>query len=403
MLQGHATGYAESMEQKPFHLKPLDYATALSFAVYAASVTVTPISLVALSRELGISLVGGGTIEAVRASLLIPALLISGWAAAHFGKALALGVSTGLLGAGLIAYALAPGYAAILIAVGMVGFGGGVIEALLNPLIQDLPPGDSGRYLNFLNAFFSVGVFITVISGGEWITQGGSWRYIMATLGALCLVAAIVFVSLKHEAPREAERGVRIVITRKLSVLRNPRFWLFFAMMFLGGGAEGGLTFWSASYIQLEFGSVARVGGIGTAAFAAGMIVGRIASGHFVRQHHLQRLIGGSAVGGFIVGMILPRFSGIPLLLAGLFTAGLSIACFWPSIQSYAADRIEADNTALFILLSCGGIPGFGFAAWLMGVIGETAGLNASLYVIPAFLALLAILLFIERMWKPVT
>ncbi|MFW6252854.1 MAG: MFS transporter [bacterium] len=390
------------MKRTALHLKPLDYATALSFAVYAASVTVTPISLVALSRELGISLVGGGTIEAVRASLLIPALLISGWAAAHFGKAVALGASTALLGAGLLAYAFAPGYAAILLAVGMVGFGGGVIEALLNPLIQDLHPGDSGRYLNFLNAFFSVGVFITVISGGEWITQGGSWRYIMGALGLLCLIAAALFISLQREAPREAERGVRVVLSRKLSVLKNPRFWLFFVMMFLGGGAEGGLTFWSASYIQLQFGSVARIGGIGTASFAAGMIVGRVASGHFVRQHHLHRLIAGSAAGGFLVGMLLPHFSGIPLLIAGLFAAGLSIACFWPSIQSYAADRIEADNTALFILLSCGGIPGFGFAAWLMGIIGETSGLNASLYVIPVFLGLLGVLVLIERNWKRV-
>ena len=40
-----------------------------------------------------------------------------------------------------------------------------------------------------------------------------------------------------------------------------------------------------------------------------------------------------------------------------LFLAGLATAPFWPSVQSYATDRLPAaDTTMLLILLSCAGI-----------------------------------------------
>lgn len=407
-----------------FHLKPLDYAVILNFVVYAASATVTPISLVILARELGFSLTGGGVVEVVRTTLLVFALIGSGWAAAHWGKALSLGMSAILLGAGMVAYAAAPAYGVVLLAIACVGVGGGVIEALLNPLVQDLHPHDSGRYLNFVNAFFSLGVLITVLGGGELLTRGGSWRTIMIILAILCIVSGVLFLVLRRTAYDRAESTVttavlangadaddesentapsviRMVLAHKIEVLRHPRFWVFFAMMFLGAGAEGGLNFWSASYIQLHFGLSPRVGGIGTGAFALGMVAGRMLSGWLVPQRRLWHLIQVSALLGLLTGLVMPSVGSVVVLLGVLFCAGLSIACFWPSIQSYAVDRTPLDSTTLFILLSIGGIPGLGFASWLMGVIGERAGLNASLYVIPVFLGLLAVLAAAERRWPP--
>lgn len=381
-------------------LKGLDYATALSFAVYAASATVTPICLVKLAQELDFSLVGGGAIEAVRTALLFVALLGSGWAAAHFGKAICLGISSLLLAVGLAVYAIAPVYGLVLLAVAVAGIGAGVIEALLNPLIQDLHPGDSGRYLNFLNAFFPVGVLLVVLGGGEWLTREGSWRVIMLVLSLLCVLSGALFLMFSRIATLPASHGAESVLSHKRAVLGHPRFWLFAFMMFLGGGAEGGLTFWSASYIQLHFDATPRMGGIGTAAFALGMILGRIVSGWHIPQHRLPYLIAGSALLGFPVCLSLPLLPGLRPLMIALFIAGLTIACFWPSLQSYAADRMPLETTALFILLSCGGMAGFGSTSWLMGVIGEYFGLNASLYIVPLYLFALAACIYIERKTK---
>jgi len=43
----------------------------------------------------------------------------------------------------------------------------------------------------------------------------------------------------------------------------------------------------------------------------------------------------------------------------------------------------------LLILLSAGGIPGFGLATWVMGVIADRVSIEMSFVVIPAFFALL--------------
>ena len=76
--------------------------------------------------------------------------------------------------------------------------------------------------------------------------------------------------------------------------------------------------------------------------------------------------------------------------MAVIFFSGLTIACFWPSIQSYAASSMDVDSTMLFILLSCAGIPGFGLVSWIMGLVAEVRDLRTSLLVIPILLAALA-------------
>ena len=67
-------------------------------------------------------------------------------------------------------------------------------------------------------------------------------------------------------------------------------------------------------------------------------------------------------------------------------------APFWPSVQSYCADRMpETDTTMLFILLSCAGIPGCGVFTWLMGFLGNINGdLSLAFYLIPGCYLVLA-------------
>jgi fucose permease len=167
-------------------------------------------------------------------------------------------------------------------------------------------------------------------------------------------------------------------------------FWVFAVAIFCGGGAEGAFTFWSATYIQLNFDTLARGGAIGTAVFAFGMVAGRLLFGRFVRQNGLSTLILASAAGGVAVSLAGYLMNDLTGFFVVLFGAGVSIACFWPSIQSHAAATMKVDSTMLFILLSLAGIPGFGFTSWAMGLIAESASLRVSLLVVPGLLGILA-------------
>jgi len=273
---------------------------------------------------------------------------------------------------------------------------------LLNPLVQDEHPTDSGRYLNIVNAFFSVGVLVSVLVVGDLLTRGVSWRLLVSGIGALALVTGVLFIAFGrgsvHHRGATKESGELPLGTwhHAKAIVREPLFWIFSVAMFCGGGAEGAFTFWSASYIQINFETLARAGAFGTAAFAGGMVVGRLASGHFVGQDGLRTLIIVSALVGVAASLGAWAINSQIGFFMIVFVAGLSIACFWPSIQSHAASRIPLDSTMLFILLSCAGIPGFGLTSWIMGLVAETYGLRASLLVIPAELALLAIVMVVS-------
>ncbi len=386
----------------------VDYAASLGMFVYASSVVATPIILLRIADELSFSLAEGGGIEAVRAVFLLAILVASGAAAVRFGKRASLSAGSFALGVGLIAYAFAPTYAVVLLAIVLVGLGGGVLEALLNPLVQDAHADDSGRYLNIVNAFFSVGVLTSVIVVGDLLTRGVSWRLLIGAIGLLSVACGVFFLAVRdpesgpaRASGREAasaDTGARLsgAWHHARAIVREPAFWLFSVAMFCGGGAEGAFTFWSASYIQIHFDALARAGAFGTAAFAAGMVVGRLGFGRFVPQRGLRALIIASALTGVVASLGAWAIGTAVGFYAIVFVAGLSIACFWPSIQSHSAAVIPLDSTMLFILLSCAGIPGFGLTSWVMGLIAESYGLRASLLVIPGLLSVLAIVMLVS-------
>ncbi len=382
-------------------LHRLDYVAALGMFTYASSVVVTPIVLLEIAAELQFSLAEGGGLEAVRAGFLLAILIAGGAAAARFGKTLMLASGALVLGIGLLGYSLAPAYWIVMAAIVLVGLGGGVLEALLNPLVQDEHPEDSGRYLNIVNAFFSVGVLVSVLIVGDLLSRGVGWRVLVAGVGSVALLCGTLFLLLGRTAhdgafPSRPVRGPGMFHHARL-ILRKREFWLFSVAMFCGGGAEGGFTFWSASYVQLNFNTLARAGAFGTAAFAAGMVVGRFAAGRFVGQERLRTLIIWSAIIGVVASLGAWAVNSTAGFFGIIFTAGLSIACFWPSIQSHAAAVVGNDSTTLFILLSCAGIPGFGLTSWIMGLVAEAYTLRASLLVIPVLLAVLAAVMLIAR------
>jgi MFS family permease len=380
-----------------------DYASFLAFIAYSGGSVVVPVSLVALAHELGFSLergglAAGGALHLGRTLTMVVSLLLCGFWAGRWGKRRTLGIAVLGMGVGMGLCALAPAYGLVFLALVVAGLGEGVIEGLCTPFVQDLHPEEPGRYINFSHAFWSIGVLVTVLLAGALLSHGVSWRLITGGVAAVALLPALLLLGPERPEnayPEHPHRLDRATVSDQIrSILRLPAFWRYFAAMFVAGGGEFCITFWCASYLQLHFAASAWIGGVGTACFAAGMVLGRTAEGYWVPQRHLKALIVGSALAGTAITLCLPLAGSLSLFLLLLFLSGIATAPFWPSVQSHSADRLpHVDTTMLFILLACAGVPGCGVATWAMGYLGSLGGLNRAFYLVPACYLLLALLI----------
>ncbi len=337
-----------------------DYAAFLSYFHYAAGSVVVPIVLISLARELGFPLekggmTDGGALQFGRTISMMVTMLLCGFAAGRWGKRRTFGYSIVLMGLGMGLCAVTPSYGILFLALMIAGLGEGVIEGLATPFVQDLHPAEPGRYINFAHALWSVGVLVTVLVVGALLSLGVSWRLLIGAVAVFALIPSLALLlpaRKGHEYPEHPEPlHWKTVLGHATAILSIPRFWLFFAAMFVAGGGEFCLTFWCASYIQLNFIPAAWAGGVGTACFAAGMVAGRTGWGYVIRQNQLRTLIVVSGLAGTLVTLCFPLLTNLWLFFALLFLAGIATAPFWPSIQSYCADCLPGTDTTMLCVI----------------------------------------------------
>jgi len=387
-----------------------DYAAYWSFFCYSGCSFVIPVVMIELARALGFPLdrggMGtGGLLHVVRSSSMLAAMLACGFVAGRFGKRRTMGTAIVLMGCGITLASLTNSYLPLVALILLAGLGEGLIEGIATPFVQQLHPGESGRYVNIAHSFWSVGTFCCVLGIGALVEHGTNWRLVVAATGALSAIPALLlWLPSRRPYPEEPTRARNTEVWRKsVEILRRPRFWLFFAGMFFGGGMEFCLTFWAASFVRMEFGTGAWAGGVGTAAIAAGMFLSRIVVGMTVRQRHLWHALVFCAVLGMpvLAGMLFLPHGHLAWLFALLFLGGISVGPFWPACQVYCTDRMpDCDPTLIFIYLSCAGIPGSGFFTWIMGVAGDGWGLKNAFFIEPGTLVLVLAILLVER-WLP--
>ena len=398
-----------------------DYSAFITFFAYASSSVIVPVALMQIATALGFPLSeggmgAGGALQISRTISMTTLMVVSGFIGAKLGLRKSLGLAAFFMGIGCLAVSLANSYWFLFVAILCAGCGEGYIEAMATPFVQKLHKENTGQYMNFAHSFWSIGVTGTTIGAGFMLMCGVPWRPVVFCTFLLAVVAGLSLLwpeKKGHEFPEEHETlSLGTVVKQTKDIWSTPKFWLFFLLMFLAGGAEYCLTFWLASFMQLTMKTGAFLGGVATAVFAMGMVTGRMGWGVYVPQKRLgQSLIVACTVGLLLscaipfvrADMAVGRIGGIILLFVLLYLIGITIAPLWPTIQTYSVDRLpkHLDETMVFVWLSCAGVPGCGTFAWLMGVLGDVFhSLNVPFFLVPACQLLLAVALLIETRRK---
>lgn len=376
------------MESHNRTINRTDWAARLTMLLYSSSSFIIPVSLVAIKEELGLTFTQAGSLSFIPSLLQFVILLTSSLFASRLHKIPVIKTAVLVSGSALILFSRVDSYAMALIILLILNSGAAILEGLLTPLVEDLHPNDSGKKMNQLHAFWPIGTLITVLLIGELLSRGHHWRPQFIFLGVFFII--LVFFYPRNKDIPFKPSGAHMEHLKQ--ILRSPAFWFFGMALFFAGGAEGGFAYWTASYIQLEFGALPRAGGFGVASFALGMIIGRLTAARAADKFGLGRVLIFSALLSLGASAFFLTVDSQYILFLFMVLMGFSLAPLWPSIQSYSAKAIPIDPTMMMILLSCFGVPGYSTATLFMGIIGDHAGLRPAFLIAPTYLVMLLVM-----------
>ena len=364
----------------------------------AIGVNLLPVFLTSLSLTFGgqdgLSQEQLGRLGAISFIGLVLGILIAGPASDRWGaKGFAMG-GNGVMVLSLIGMSLAPGYGSLGLAVFWLGFGAGILDMILSPVVAVLNPDRRSAAMNWLHSFYCVGAVVTILASTVALQIGFSWRHACYLLLPLPLVLLAAFALLRFPPlVADSEAGGRTPLRH---LLRGRWFWGALAAIFLGGATELGMAQWLPAYAEITLGYPQWVGGMALLLFSVAMAAGRMVAGSIgerVNPFVVMAWCCGSSIVLFLLGSFLPVSS---FALAACIAVGFTGSALWPTVLGVTADRYSAGGGSMFAALAALGNAGGILMPWVVGWVGDLSSLRwglavsafAPLFMLPIVLVL---------------
>ncbi|MET7879714.1 MFS transporter [Micromonospora sp. DT68] len=322
--------------------------------------------------------------------------VLAGFTLARLGVGALLAGSTLLASLALTGYALSPALAVIVGCALLLGLGSGAIDSGLNAYAA----GAFGpRHMNWLHAFFGLGVAIGPLVMTAVLSAGLSWRWGYGIVAAAQLVLATAFALTVRAWQRPApaptpgdEASAPVVRVPVLATLRLPAVWSGTVAFTLYVAIEVSAGLWAFLLLTEGRGLSAAVAGGCVSAYWGSLFVGRLVQG-VVAERLGPRLVLRASLAGMVVGAALIAVPGsAALAVLGLVVVGFAAAPVFPLLTLTTADRVGAEHADRAIGLQIGAA-GLG-AALVPAGLGVLIG-NTSVQALGPALVVLALALVV--------
>lgn len=312
---------------------------------------------------------------------------LSGFLLARVGVGRMLAASCFLTGFALIGYTLVPQWWMMVLLGVLAGLGAGAIDAGLNTYVA---ANFSERIMQWLHAFWGVGITSGPIIMTIGLTTLNTWRFGYQVVGVFQIVLAVCFALTlamwnRNKVPAGGATGKKLTDykTPLRETLRQPQVWLSMLLFFLYVGAEGGLGTWTYTLLTESRGVDVTLAGFFAGSYWFTFTIGRIAAGLFANRVGVNRLVLGGLIGA-LLGALLLVWNPAPISnVLAVAVIGFSIAPIFPAMMSGTRVRVSDHYAANTIGMQMAAT-GFGMAIIpsLMGVLAR----QFSLEIIPVFL-----------------
>ncbi|MGI4778484.1 MAG: MFS transporter [Janthinobacterium lividum] len=289
------------------------------------------------------------------------------------------GIVYALLLAALVAV---PGYAALLVLLGLFGVVTSVFDVAINTEAAALERHSGQPLMSGMHGMFSLGGMAGALTGGAALAAGLSpQRHLLLIAGAMALVIAFAAA---HMLPRAAtatsapgsDDGFRLP-RGALAVLG--------VLAALGLIAEGAIYDWSVLYLQQELGSPQQQAALAYGSFSAAMAATRFGGDALRARFRPSALVRASAL--LAAGaMTLVLFTSTPwIALVGFAGIGIGFANVVPILFAASTQVPGIEPARGIASVSAAAYLGFMAGPPMIGFLARVSSLTTALCMVVAF------------------
>jgi MFS family permease len=330
-------------------------------------------------RELGLSDAEGGWLFAIASAGVALGSLVGRHAVARLGALRWQWGSLLVMAAGVAVTALAGGLTLLLFGCALFGLGGGGLMVTQNLLASEgVPPAYRQRALNGLHAMYGLASLLAPLVVAALASAGLGWRECLWLLAALTGALGLAHLALTPDPPRAGARG------------QGSGGWRGQLVALIGALYVTSELLISTRLVLLvrRDGHDQETAAFALTAFFACLLAGRLLFSLWRWPWSNRALLGISALGAlacYLGGLIGPPWLLIP--------AGFFMAPFFPTVVDLVAREfpraVDGVLARTFATVSTSLV----LAHWGVGVLTDRFDLRSALFVGPAALVLLLVLL----------
>ena len=363
----------------------------LGMLAFGIVLTILGAVLPSVIERFGIDKAEAGSLFLLMTFAILAASLVFGPMVDRYGYKGMLLFATVLIAAGLEGIAFAGSLNVLLLAIVLIGFGGGIVNGGSNALVADISSEGKGANLNLLGVFFGIGAvgvpFVLATLGEDF-----AHSTLIAAAGSLVLIPFLLIAVTEFPAPKQPQ-GFPIAAAGKLT--RDPLLLMMGFMLFLESGMEIMVGGWTSTFVKEELAVPERRALVILSLYWLGMMLARLIIGTVLRGAHEVRTVLACIAIGFTAAIVLLNTRNPAVAALCVFMLGVGFAPTFPVVLGFVGERYAALSGTAFSLAIAMALVGGMLLPWLAGVIGAAHGMRASFVIVPVALLLLAVLLVI--------
>ena len=294
----------------------------------------------------------------------------------YVGNEANLFVSSALVSAAMMWFALAHSFASAAVAAVLLGLGGGGLNTCTNALVSDVYGEQRGPMLNLLGIFFGVGAVCVPLLAAS--IEG---HFTIPQLFLFCAVLAGICASgyaLLWFPPAKA--GQAFSLCEAVGVAKYEDVLLLAFILFFESGNEACIGGWTSTFVN-TIGYSARTATLVLASYWAALMVSRILAARVLQAIGKSQLILVSAVSSLLGCAALLSTRSLILLFAGTALIGLSCGPIFPTTLAIAGDRYSQRAGTVFGLLFSIALIGGMLLPWGVGQVSVRLSVQAGMIV----------------------